>query len=168
VDSLVSKLNDLAEKKPRNFYVYAESLGTSLALLLVSKVSMKKTVLITPGDDLADCFWKSVEANALKVKMEKNGMTLKKLKQIWSAFSPTGYLNEKAIKTKYYIKLASNDTTVPFENGLKLVKLLKRKNVEYDVNNIPHIKHKDGIPHRLTIWKECCIFPKGSLKFIID
>jgi hypothetical protein len=50
VDSLVSELKDLKKKKSRNFYVYAESLGTSLALVLSSKIAVKKAILIAPGD----------------------------------------------------------------------------------------------------------------------
>ena len=170
VDSLVSELKDLKKKKSRNFYVYAESLGTSLALVLSSKIAVKKAILIAPGDNFAECFWKSVETRHVKEKMARRGMTLDALKKIWSIVSPDYYLNKRAGKTKYHLKLASNDTAIPFENGINLVKIMKRKKMdfEYDINNIPHITRKDSVPHRLTVWKECCLFPQGSLRFIID
>lgn len=166
-DKIIHDMKSLREIKERNFYVYAESLGTGFALMICDKVKIEKVVLVTAGYDMAECFWKGRFTQYYKKKMEENGMTLKKLKQMWKEFSAKKHLEKHAKNTKFLIKLAKNDHTLPFEQGLKLVKEMEKRNIEFELHiEDIHQKHsKNFSAHRLAVMYDC-FFPEESLSFL--
>jgi len=168
IDTVIAKLKTLNKKKKRNFYIYAESLGVAFAMVMASKILMKKIVLIAPGANLAECFWDGVMTQHLKKEMEKNGMTRDKLVELWKPISPDEYLKGKSLKPKYHLKLARKDITVPYKNGLKLIRLFRKHNVNfsYEVTEVHHIMKKDAIPHNFTVLADA-IFPKHSIDFLV-
>jgi len=158
MNKIIFDLNTLNKKIKRNYYIYAQSLGGVFGAYLLDKIDIKKGVFIVPGDNLAECVWNGTETNYLKKEMQKNGMTLKKLKIIWKGISQDSHFKGKAKNTKYFIKLSIKDTVVPYENGLKLIKIFKKRKFEFEL-------HEGILPHNETCLYEC-LFPKKAIDFL--
>lgn len=123
-------LRQLNKEQKRNFYIYAQSFGVIFAAYLADHIKIKKVVYVVPGKNLAESFWHGVHTQHLKKEMQKNKITLKKLKKIWKEISPDYHLKNKAKEAKYLVKLSTNDTIIPYKNGRKLIKLLKKRNLD--------------------------------------
>jgi len=161
---LIKKITDdlkrLNKKKKRNFYIYAQSLGTDFAMVVADEVKIKKIVLVLPGNNLAEAFWKGIKTRLLRKKMQKKGMTLEKLKKIWGPISPDSFFKKNGLEPEYFLVLSEKDKIIPYKNEKALVKMLKRKKVKHNFK-ISHLKH---VP---TLISEC-MFPRATLKFLLD
>ncbi len=138
--------------------MYGHSLGGLFCMIVADKIDIKKLVLIAPAYNLAECFWNGSKTQDLKRTMEQNGITLKRLRILWKEISPDYYFKSKAIKSKYLIKLAKKDTIIPYENGIKLASLFKRKNIDFK------LKIGNTFPHELMLVSEA-ILPINSIRF---
>ncbi|GEM_PF-6057810 len=150
--ALINKIeNDLAklqDKKPRNFYMYGQSLGTLFCMIVADKVYIKEIKLLVPGYNLAEAFWFGKSTQKLKNEMViKHNMNLVKLKNYWKEISPDNYFKKKSIKTKFNVTISTNDSVIPTENGKKLIKLIKSKNIPIRIS-------KTILPHTIEIIKE--------------
>ena len=163
-NQLLSKIEydiqELKKSKKRTFFIYAQSLGGLFAMIISDKEDIKKCILINPGDNLSESFWYGTATQKLKIEMEKDGITLKKLKKIWETISPDFYFKEKARKTIFFIKLSAKDKIIPVKNGEKLIELFKLKKIEY-------ILHKNFLSHPLSLLYES-LYPRKTLSFLIN
>ena len=158
INKIIHDLRELNRIKKRNFYMYGHSLGGLFCMIVADKIDIKKLVLIAPGYNLAECFWNGNKTQDLKKIMEQDGITLKKLKILWKEISPDYYFKNKAIKSKYLIKLAKKDTIIPYKNGVKLVDLFKQKNIDFK------LKIDNIFTHEFKLISEA-IFPINTIKF---
>ena len=159
IKRVVSDLNKLNRVKERNFYIYTASLGCPLSGLIADAIYIKKMVLIVPGYNLAECFWEGHATKDLRLEMEKKGMTLKKLKKIWKEISMDYSFKKKAKKTQYFIDLTKRDSVIPYPNGKKFVKFLKKKRVKFKVK-------RGFLPHKILVINDF-LFPKRTINFLI-
>ena len=160
IKKIIDDLEKLNKKKKRNYYMYAQSLGTDFAMVVADKIKMKRVVLILPGDNIAEAFWKGLKTRPLRKKMQKKGMTLEKLKKIWNPISPDSFFKKNGLLPEYFLVLSEKDKIIPYKNEKALVKLFKRKKIKHNLK-ISHLKH---IP---TIIAEC-MFPRATLKFLLE
>jgi esterase/lipase len=159
IESIEKDIKKLKKKKPRDFYIYAQSLGTDFAVIVADKIKIKKIALILPGDNLAESFWKGIKTRPLKKIMEKNGINLKKLKKEWMQISPDAFFKKNGTKPEYYVIVSNKDHIIPYKNEKNLIKLMKEREIKVHTK-ISHIRH---IP---TIIMES-IFPKATLDFLL-
>lgn len=139
IEQVLKDIRKLKGKK--KFYIFAQSLGTTFAMILADKIRFEKIVLTVPGDNLADCFWQGDKTQKLRKKMEKQGMTLEELKKIWKPISPDNYFKAKSLKAKYLIQLCKKDNVIPYKNGQQLIKLMKTKNIDLKVEESEFLSH---------------------------
>jgi len=158
MNKMVKDLKLLNKKRKRNFYSYAQSLGGVFAAYLLDKIDIKKSVFILPGDNLADCVLNGKETLKIKNEMEKNKITLKKLKKLLKEISQDTHFKNKAKNVKYYIKLSVNDNVVPYKNGLKLIKIFKKKNFTFEL-------YKGRLLHKAMCLYEA-LFPEKTIEFL--
>jgi hypothetical protein len=129
IKTIVNDLNDLKNKKPRKFYLYGQSLGGLFCMIVSDKIKAEKVMIIVPGYNLADAFWKGESTQELKNEMvSKHKTTLPKLEKYWKEISPDYYFKNKSRQTEFSIILSKNDKVIPTSNGRRLLKLLKDKN----------------------------------------
>jgi len=157
---VTDELKKLNKKKKRNLYFIGHSLGGLFGMIIADKIDVKKMVLLVPGYNLAQAFWKSKSKQTIycREEMKKNGMTLKKLKELWGPISPDSYFHKKAFKSEYYIKLSKKDKVIPYSNGLKLIKELEKKKTHL-------ILKTSYLPHTLTV-VFYTLFPKEIIRFL--
>lgn len=160
IDKIIHKLENLNEKKKREYYGYGQSLGGLFIMISGDMVEFKKSVLILPGSNLADCFWNGKATKHIKKEMEGKRITLQELKRVWEDISPDHYFNHKAKKTNYLILLSKRDKVIPYKNGLNLLKLLRKKKINFKVE-------KSVLPH-LPAAIRACLLPKKRLKFLFE
>lgn len=160
IKHITKDLRKLNKIKKRNFYFIGHSLGGLFGMIIADKIDVKKMVLLVPGYNLAEAFWhsKSKQTTFCREQMIKNGMTLKKLKELWKTISPDHYFHKKAIKSEYYIKLSKKDKVIPYKNGLELIKKLEKKKTHM-------ILKTSYLPHTLTV-VFYTIFPKEIIRFL--
>ena len=150
-------LKQLKKIQKRNFYLYAQSLGVIFAAYIADNIEIKKIIYVVPGQNLAESFWYSTHTQQLKKEMQKNKITIKKLKKLWKEISPDYHLKNKAKKANYLVKLSVNDTLIPYKNGRKLINSFKKKKFGFKL-------HEGILPHLEMCLFEC-LFPKRSIKF---
>ncbi|MFA6354991.1 MAG: hypothetical protein WCW65_01020 [Candidatus Paceibacterota bacterium] len=161
INTIIKDLDSLKDKKQRYFYMYGQSLGGLFCMIISDKIKMEKVMLIVPGYNLAEAFWKGASTQELKNKMIKDyKTTLSKLKKIWKEISPDYYFKRKSHNTEFNIILSKNDKVIPISNGKKLINLLKDKNIK------EHISWTH-LPHQLEMLKEG-IFINNFKKWISD
>jgi len=154
IEKDIHKLNKI---KKRKIYLYAQSLGGIFAAYIADKIDTEKIIYIVPGENLAESFWKSTQTQDLKKEMQRKGHNLKKLKKIWKKISPDHHLKNHAKNAFYLIKLSIHDTIIPYEQGKKLIALLKKRKFKYEL--------KEGfLPHSELCLFEC-LFPQNSINF---
>lgn len=161
-DKFLSQLYEdinIFEKDNKEVNIYAQSLGGLFAMIIADRIKIKRIMLICPGDNLAESFWGGLATKDIKEKMEKNGMTLNLLKDVWKKISPDFYFKKKALSTNFCIKLSTRDNLIPYKNGRNLIDLLKKKKVNFTLC-------ETFLSHPLILLKEC-IFPKKSIDFLI-
>lgn len=151
-------LNKLNKKSKRNFYGYGQSLGNLFLCISSKDIYFKKIVYILPGDNLAEMVWNGEATEKIKKKMEKDGMTLPKLKELWKEISPDHQFKRKARKTEYYIKNGKRDKIIPQKNSKGLIKYLKEKKIKL-------VLHENMLNHYIEIILEL-IYPRTALKFL--
>lgn len=151
-------ISQAEKEEKKEIYFYAQSLGGLFAMILADKINVKKMVLICPGNTLTECFWNGLATKNLKEEMNMSGITFNNLNKIWKPLSPDSYFKSKARNTEYYIKLAKKDICIPYKNGLDLVRLLKKKNINYTLK-------QENLTHPITLLKEC-LFPYKSINYL--
>lgn len=119
-------------------------------MIVSDKVDIKKAMLVVPGANLAESFWHGDKTRELKQEMEKNGMSLKKLRNCWREISPDNYFKRKSLRAKFYIILSVNDKTIPIDNGRKLIALMKRRNIKFEIL-------ETFLPHKYACAKESLV-----------
>ena len=160
INRIISDLKALNKTKPRAFYIYGQSLGALFGMIVADKIYINKLVLIAPGDNLAECFWNGNKTQHLRRLMEKNSVTLTKLKNFWRKISPDYYFKNKAVKSKYYVQIAKKDHVIPYKNGIKLIKLFKQKNIIFKLE-------EDNISHEFKLILEA-ISSRKAIRFFLD
>ena len=160
INRIISDLKALNNIKPRAFYIYGQSLGALFGMIIADRININKLVLIAPGNNLAECFWSGNKTQHLRRLMEKNHITLVKLKNLWRKISPDNYFKNKATKSKYFVQIAKKDHVIPYQNGIKLIKLFKQKNIIFKLE-------KDNISHEFKLILEA-IHPRKAIRFFID
>ena len=148
------------KQKKKEFYIFAQSLGGLFAMIISDNIEIKKVSLICPGDNLADCFWNGTATREIRIKMQKSGIKKEELKKVWLKISPDYYFKNKSKKTKFYIELSKNDKVIPYKNGKNLIRILKNKKINLEINEI-------GLPHELALMEEGPFFRK-SLDFLVN
>jgi len=141
IETITNDLKKLNKKKNRTFYLYGQSLGGLFCMIVSDKINVKNCMLIVPGYNLAEAFWKGASTQGLKEEMiKKYQTTLPKLKKEWKEISPDYYFKNKSYNTNFSIILSKNDKVIPIENGRKLIKLLKEENIKVHVSwtNLSH------------------------------
>ncbi len=151
IEKNVEKLNK------KNLFIYAQSLGSIFAFMLTKKYDVKKVILIVPGDNLAESFWKGKLTQNLKNSMSKKGNTLNELKKHWETISPD-YNIVKNQKTEYLIELSTIDKVIPYKQGERLVSLLEENNIKYKV-----LKDRKHTHIFKTVYET--LFPKNIFKY---
>ena len=159
MNEILEDIKKLNKKKQRNYYIYSQSLGTDFAVIIEPKVKIKKVVLVLPGDNLADAFWKGIKTRSLKKTMVHNGINLEKLKKEWMPISPDSFFKKKGLKSEYFVIVSKKDHIIPYKNEKKLIKILRKNNIKFE-SKISHLRH---IP---TIIMES-LFPKSTLDFLL-
>ena len=159
INRIIKDLEKLNKTKPRNFYIYAQSLGTDFGVIIADEIKIKKIVLILPGDNLAEAFWKGYKTRLLKKAMKSNGIDLEKLKKELEPISPDSFFKKNGTKSKYYIVVSNKDHIIPYRNEKNLIKILRENNISFE-SKISHLRH---IP---TIIIES-LFPKAALEFLL-
>jgi hypothetical protein len=147
IEQIMKDLNDLQKTKPRDFFLYGQSLGGLFCMITADKIDVKKVMLVVPGANIAEAFWNGTKTRRLKQKMEKNGMTLDKLKDYWKEISPDYYFKNKSRQAKFYIVLSSKDKIIPSDNGRKLIEILKRERIEFELT-------ETALSHEFAVIKE--------------
>ena len=155
---IVKELRVLSKIGKKKFYFYEQSLGGIFCVYALNKIDVKKAYFVVPGDNLAECFWKGKETRELKKEMEKKGITLTTLKQIWKPISPDSNFNGKAKKVKYFFKISVRDEIIPYKNGKKLYDLLKKKGYTIELS-------EGVLNHKETCLYEC-LFPERAIRFL--
>jgi hypothetical protein len=148
------------KKNKKEFYIFAQSLGGLFAMIISDKVNIKKISLICPGDNLAECFWNGVATQKIKQKMKENGIKKDELKKIWLKISPDYYFKNKSKKTKFYIELSKKDKVIPYKNGNNLVRLLKERRINFEIN-------KNALSHEIALMEEGPLF-RRPLNFLLN
>jgi hypothetical protein len=160
LDIIHDDMNHLNKLKERNFYMYGHSMAGTFVMILADLMPVKAVAAIVPGSNLAECFWNGASTQLLKQDMEQRGMTLPKLKDLWAEISPDSYFKKKSINTKFYLRLSSKDVVIPYENGIKLVKLMKKNKIKFelDENTLTH-SHNCGYDY---------MFPAKTIKKLLN
>ena len=141
INTILKDLTNLKNTKPRNFYLYGQSLGGLFCMIVSDKIKVEKVMLVVPGYNLAESFWLGNRTQTLKNQMIKtSNISLHKLKNEWKEISPDFYFKNKSHNTEFNIILSKNDKVIPISNGKKLIKLLKDKNIKTHISwtNLPH------------------------------
>jgi hypothetical protein len=144
---IIMDLNSLEKSKKRNLFLYGQSLGGLFCMIVADKIEVKRAMLVVPGANLAESFWRGNKTRELRMEMEKEGMSLKELKKIWQKISPDNYFEDKSRRTEFHIVLSIKDKTIPTSSGRKLVEILKRHHIKFDVM-------ETFLSHRATCVKE--------------
>ena len=126
-------------KRTPLFIIIGTSGSTPIAAMVAnSDKRCKKIILNLVGNDLAECIWYSNNPILINIKsvLIRKGIILKQLKHYFSIMSyknNSRNLNKKDI----LIFLSRNDKIIPYNNGVKLLKLLNRDGIKYDlvINN---------------------------------
>ncbi len=157
---ITEDLEKLKKKKPRNFYIYAQSLGSDFAVIVADKIKIKKIVLILPGDNLAEAFWKGIKTRPLRKTMQKNGIDLKKLKEEWAPISPDSFISKNIKTPEYFVVISKKDQIIPYKNEKNVLKIFRKNKIKFH-SKVSHLRH---IP---TIIMES-LFPGDALEFLLD
>lgn len=159
INTIEADLNKLNSKKPRSFYMYGQSLGTLFCMIVADKIEVRKARLIVPGYNLAESFWKGVSTQDIKKEMiEKHKTTLSQLKNCWAEISPDYYFKNKELNTEFSITLSRCDNVIPVSNGKKLIKFLKKENINM------HLSWTE-LSHKMEIIKEG-VFIEEFIKWV--
>ena len=143
INSISRDLAKLNNQKPRNFYMYGQSLGCLFCVIVADFIKIRKMALIVPGLSLPESFWQGNSTRELKEKMEKKGITLAKLKEIWKDISPENYFKDKALGCEFFITLSTKDRIIPYKDGLKLIELLKSENIKFTLRKSGKYSHRE-------------------------
>lgn len=140
LDTIHEDMDHLNKLRERNFYLYGHSMAGTFVMILADLMPVKAVAAIVPGANLAECFWNGESTQFLRKEMEQNGVTLPKLKKLWQEISPDNYLKEKSSNTNFLIRLSKNDVVIPYKNGLKLVELMKKNKIKFELqeNTLSH------------------------------
>jgi esterase/lipase len=133
IEKITQDLKKLNRIKSRNFFLYGQSLGGLFCMIVADKIDVKKVMLVAPGANLAESFWYGEKTKELRQEMEKRGVSIEKLKKCWQKISPDNYFGGKTRHAIFYIILSSKDKTIPINNGRKLVEILKRQHIKFNV-----------------------------------
>ena len=127
------KVNELVRNEISNLkkqYGYTScviiggSLGAVYALMVANgNEDINRTVLIVPSNCLAEAMWKGCRTQHLRKAYEKQGISLKQLKEFWYALAPENNLNLEDKSISVY--LSKTDSVIPYKLGKALVKKMK-------------------------------------------
>ena len=158
---IISIINYLEKKGYKEFSILSSSKSTVLALMISNDDNkIKKIIINMVGSDLAECVWysNSFMVKNVKNRLVKNGINLSILKKKWSSISPINNINN--LKNKdILILLSKNDEVIKCKYGLKLLKALEKKKINY-------INETDNIfGHYLSGCKQL-LFSDKIIKFL--
>lgn len=161
IDKISGDLLKLKEKNSKEFYMYSQSLGCLFCMIVADKVPIKKLALIVPGINLAESFWVGRSSYGLRKKMEETGIILEKLKKIWQDISPDSYFKDNILNSRFFIVLSRKDRVIPYEDGLRLIELLKEKDINFTLIESRLLSHQGLV--LLDIF-----FARKSTKFLFS
>jgi len=158
---IISIINHLEKKGHKEFSILGFSISTVLALMVSNNDNrIKKIIISMAGSDLAECVWysNSFMVKDVKNRLLKNGINLSILKRKWSSISPINNINN--LKNKdILILLSKNDDVIKYKYGLKLLKALEKKKINYK-NETDHV-----FGHYLSGCKQL-LFSNNIVKFL--
>ena len=131
----------------KQFTVIGTSVGSMVAIKTANhEPAVKKLILNTPGNCQAEIIWSSIRLRYIKKYLEKQGMSITKLKKLWEEMLPENNLDKLKGK-ELFINLSRADLVVPYANGQKLVGKMR----EIGLN--PTVMENNNLGHYLTILK---------------
>ena len=134
-DDIISTFNKLQKNGCEQYGIIATSTSTVSAVIACNRDKRcKKLILNLVCNDLAEGIWHSKNPLVMNIKrnLVNKGITLSKLKNNFNVLSykeNSKNLNKKGI----LIFLSRNDKIIPYNNGIKLLNLLNRDDIEYEL-----------------------------------
>jgi esterase/lipase len=133
---LVSTINKDIEalnySKKRNISLYGVSLGTLFCMIVADTVNVSKVRLVLPGANLAESVWCGRRTRYLKKRMQGQGITVERLKNIWELVSPDYYFKHHSLSIPFSIVLSTHDYVIPTAQGRALIDILRAKKVRFE------------------------------------
>ena len=135
VSDIKFTFNEIGKKGCKSYCIVGTSGSTPIAAIVAnSDERCKKLILNLVGNDLAECIWHSENPILINIRhsLENKGVTLAKLSKHFKMISYK--YNSTNLKNKdILIFLSKNDKIVPYNNGTKLLKLLNKDNIQYEL-----------------------------------
>ncbi len=125
--------------------VIGTSLHTTSTPMIVNNCEeVNKLILVCPGHCLAESLWNGIRTQNLKDAFVKQGINLKKLKQIWKDLAPENNINKMKGK-EIVIYNSKSDEAIPYWCGNRLIKKMRKIGIN------PIVKTNKYLGHYLTI-----------------
>lgn len=132
---IILTFNKLQKNGCKQYGIIGTSTSTVSAVIACnSDKRCKKLILNLVCNDLAEGMWYSKNPLVMDIKYNliNRGITLGKLKNYFNALSYKQ--NSRNLKKKdVLIFLSENDQIIPYNNGIKLLKLLNQDNIKYEL-----------------------------------
>lgn len=125
-----------------NINIMGVSIGTSNLFTVANNNSdlFTKIVAIVPGNSLAECMWKGILTKSIRKEYEKQKIDLPFLENQWESFAPKNNLDNLSGKD-IHIYLSKADKVIPYECGIKLISLMREKNITFSFNENKYLGH---------------------------
>ena len=158
IQIMIKDLEVLNKNQNKKIYLYGQSLGGLFCMIISTKITVNKIMLVTTGYNLAQDFWLGDGPRALRDQMVlKTNITLPELKEVWKEISPDFYLEQKnkLNNPDYFIILSKNDKTIPTPSGIEVINYLERNTINFRLLWVNY-------SHKITLVKEMILL--GNFK----
>ncbi|OGC61217.1 hypothetical protein A2890_03040 [candidate division WWE3 bacterium RIFCSPLOWO2_01_FULL_53_14] len=163
-DDILHRIRQLKREGHRDFSVFGSSLGSVVALMVAnSSPDVSRIVLNTAGADPAEILWTSRwhKLSKLKERLEKEGMTLGRLRELWAPVDPINNIDHLDGK-HLLVCLSKPDHVISYSLGEELVRELKRIGSDCRVTVNEHLGHVETAAYNLLKIDSYLPFLKGE------
>ncbi len=130
---VIATITTLPQSQQKHVSLFGISQGTIIAAMITQDIKgIEKIILNLSGSDLAEIIWswdKSIKG--FKKQMLRKGVTLPKLKKIWSPLSPLNNLKDSGVKD-ILLYMAVHDELIPYNLQEDLLKGLQANNISVE------------------------------------
>lgn len=150
-ESVIATITSLPKSQQKHLSLFGISQGTIIAAMVARESKgIEKLILNLSGSDLAEIIWswdKSVKG--FKKQMLRKGVSLPKLKKIWSPLSPLNNFKESNVHDVLFY-MAVHDELIPYNLQEKLLQALQSDNIRVEaIVNERHSHLKSAVVNLL-------------------
>lgn len=128
-----------ALKRGKKVNLLFHSLSTSLIGRLSKGNRLNRIVAISPGSNLAECIWASIATKHVKEEAIRQGYNLSDFKKALKNYNPIDVARWTNAEVDVY--LGRHDDMIPYEQGVRFVKELRKKKKKVRVFDYHYFGH---------------------------